>query len=105
MKILFEYPEEQKEIVNTLKHALSKMTGNLGSCIIHGSSPKICPDDCAAKKLDTLIASLQCRRCAECENDEHHWIDSFEFPGMLGCKHCPALIDANEFDKESEGEL
>ena len=38
----------------------------------------------------------QCRRCAECQNSFHHWIEDPLFDGEkvvaeYSCKHCDAL--------------
>lgn len=95
MKILFDDDREQAELVGLLESFL-KLTGNDLSCRIHDG--KDCPKDCTTKKMEDLIDLLKCRRCSECQGDDHHWIDVFELPGIIGCKHCPALADAKMFD-------
>lgn len=49
-----------------------------------------------------MITETKCRRCTECRNSSHHWIDNPEFgvceegehPGhQFCCKHCPMLGD------------
>ncbi len=100
MKIFFEHENEQEEIASLLSSLLKDRIGSLGSCVYHCCDVNDCPDDCNTKKLKIFIDTFRCRRCEECRDDDHHFIDSFELPGMLGCKHCPALIDSSSFDLE-----
>ena len=33
----------------------------------------------------------ECRRCSECADSSHHWIDTWTDAGNdYACKHCPA---------------
>lgn len=44
-------------------------------------------------KMNTQIP--ECRRCSECRNSEHHWLDNMDFEDAddpeYVCKHCPAV--------------
>lgn len=41
--------------------------------------------------LQQLLESLECRRCSECPDGPHHWIDDgYTLTGWT-CKHCEAI--------------
>ncbi len=37
------------------------------------------------------MSRINCRRCSECPEGPHHWIDDFESLTGISCKHCPAI--------------
>jgi hypothetical protein len=47
-----------------------------------------------------MSSPTTCRRCSECQDSEHHWIDNDECSGeddpAHACKHCDALGDECE---------
>ncbi len=51
----------------------------------------------AALRIPAMLLSdvPQCRRCSECEGQEHHWIESYceESNTYYACKHCPVVGD------------
>lgn len=53
---------------------------------------------------DPASARPHCRRCSECEGQEHHWLDDVtddEKP-VLACKHCGATQDYPDDDDDPE---
>lgn len=48
---------------------------------------------------------MACRRCSECEGEEHHWIEAFDKDGNQVCKHCPATRSADEYLAEYDEDL
>lgn len=44
--------------------------------------------------------AAECRRCSECEGEDHHWIENTDFSDEgdpeFQCKHCPAYCDSED---------
>jgi len=56
---------------------------------------RVVPPRTAMPPIADVPVPIVCRRCSECEGQEHHWIenDDFEDEGdpEFSCKHCDAL--------------
>ncbi len=53
--------------------------------------------------LDSAAPSDKCRRCTDCEGEEHHWMvecDDDRPQGVMGCKHCLATRPITDADLE-----
>lgn len=47
---------------------------------------------------------MPCRRCSECRNSDHHWLDNMDWETESDpnyrCKHCPAVgVDCSQCDE------
>ena len=57
-----------------------------------GGNRLVMASDALDRLADELEKSEHCRRCSECSDDEHHWMEDMvgEEP-MYVCKHCNAI--------------